>query len=194
MDNIRGIEQWYQMNKADNLDNWLKAIESISVPMFNTGYADKEGNIFFVYGANIPNRNQNYDWGKVLPGNTSETLWETYKSFDLLPKVLNPKSGFIQNCNSSPFMTTIGDGNPNEEDFDHTYGIEIPSLAVACGASIIEKHFTDNIKLRQSDNFFSVTSDEVMEIKQNTKRIFSFMHNKNEKTEDYMRDFKKYID
>ena len=77
---------------------------------------------------------------------------------------------------------------------DHTYGIEIPSLAVACGASIIEKHFTDNIKLRQSDNFFSVTSDEVMEIKQNTKRIFSFMHNKNEKTEDYMRDFKKYID
>lgn len=75
---------------------------------------------------------------------------------------------------------------------DHTYGIEIPSLAVACGACIIEKHFTDNIKLRQSDNFFSVTSDEVSEIKQNIKRVFTYMHNKSERTEDYMRDFKKY--
>ena len=71
-------------------------------------------------------------------------------------------------------------------------GTEIPSLAVAAGACIIEKHFTDNIKLRESDNFFSVTYDEVIEIKQKMKKVFSFLHNKNEKTEDYMRDFKKY--
>ncbi len=75
---------------------------------------------------------------------------------------------------------------------DHTLGTEIPSLAVAAGACIIEKHFTDNIKLRESDNFFSVTYDEVIEIKQKMKKVFSFLHNKNEKTEDYMRDFKKY--
>ena len=75
---------------------------------------------------------------------------------------------------------------------DHTTGTEIPSLAVVAGACIIEKHFTDNIKLRESDNFFSVTYDEVKEIKQNIKKVFNFLHNKNEKTEDYMRDFKKY--
>ena len=39
MDNIQIIEQWYKMNKADNFDEWLQAIETISVPMFNTGYA-----------------------------------------------------------------------------------------------------------------------------------------------------------
>ena len=75
---------------------------------------------------------------------------------------------------------------------DHTYGTEITSLAVAAGASIIEKHFTDNIKLRLSDNFFSVTYDEVVEIKQNIKKVFTYMHNKNSDTEDFMRDFKKY--
>ena len=124
MDNIQAIEQWYKMNKSNNLDSWLKAIEPISVPMFNTGYADKEGNIFYVYSAKTPIRNPKYNWGKVLPGNTSETLWDSYKTFDDLPKVLNPKSGFIQNCNSSPFQTTTGDDNPSEENFDHTYGIE----------------------------------------------------------------------
>ncbi len=75
---------------------------------------------------------------------------------------------------------------------DHTYGVEIPPLAIAAGACIIEKHFTDNIKLRQSDNFFSVTHDEVVEIKSNIKKVANIMHNKNDKTEDYMRSFKKF--
>lgn len=75
---------------------------------------------------------------------------------------------------------------------DHTYGTEIPPLAIAAGASIIEKHFTDNIKLRLSDNFFSVTYEEVKEIKSSIKKIHQIMHNKNLQTEDYMRDFKKF--
>ena len=124
MDNIQIIEQWYKMNKADNFDEWLQAIETISVPMFNTGYADKEGNIFYIYSAKTPDRNPDYNWKGVLPGNTSKTLWNSYKSFNDLPSVLNPKSGFIQNCNSSPFQTTTGEDNPLENNYDHTYGIE----------------------------------------------------------------------
>jgi hypothetical protein len=32
--------------------------------------------------------------------------------------VLNPSSGFVQNCNSSPFRVTSGDNNPSPADFD----------------------------------------------------------------------------
>jgi acyl-homoserine-lactone acylase len=60
----------------------------------------------------------------VLPGNTSETLWSEYLTFDELPQVMNPKSGFIQNCNNTPFITTTGDGNPDRSLFSETLGIE----------------------------------------------------------------------
>ena len=35
---------------------------------------------------------------------------------DELPQALNPKSGFVQNCNSSPFTVT-DEGNPSLGDF-----------------------------------------------------------------------------
>ncbi len=36
----------------------------------------------------------------------------------------NPASGFFQNCNSSPFQTTAGPGNPDPEKYPATMGIE----------------------------------------------------------------------
>ena len=124
MNNIQAIEQWYKMNKANNLLEWKEAISMLAVPMFNTGYADYQGNIFYVYGANIPKRNEEYDWKKVLPGNTSNTLWDSYISFDKLPQILNPESGFIQNCNNTPYQTTTSSENPKIENFSKTFGIE----------------------------------------------------------------------
>jgi penicillin amidase/acyl-homoserine-lactone acylase len=37
---------------------------------------------------------------------------------------LNPESGFVQNCNSSPFQTTTGPENPRPQDFAPSLGIE----------------------------------------------------------------------
>ena len=123
-DNIQMVDQWYKMNKASNFNEWKTAMEMISVPMFNSGYADKEGNIFFVYSAKFPKRAEGFDWSGVLPGNTSETLWSEYLTFDELPQVMNPKSGFIQNCNNTPFTTTTGNENPDTSIFSKTLGIE----------------------------------------------------------------------
>ncbi len=123
-DNIQMVEQWYKMNKATNFEEWRSAVEMISVPMFNSGYADKDGNIFFVYSAKLPVRDENYDWSGVVPGNTTKTLWTEYLSFDELPQVFNPTSGFIQNCNNTPFITTTGNDNPDINKYSKTLGIE----------------------------------------------------------------------
>lgn len=117
-------EQLYRMNRARNLEEWQAALRSPGLPMFNVGYADREGNIYYLYNALLPQRAEGYDWSGYLPGDTSETLWTEYLPFDQLPQVLNPASGFVQNCNSTPFQTTTGSGNPRPEAYSPTLGIE----------------------------------------------------------------------
>ena len=117
-------EQLYRMNKARNFQEWQAALRTPGLPMFNVGYADREGNIYYLYNGLIPQRAEGYDWSQYLPGNTSETLWTEYLPFEQLPQVLNPASGFIQNCNSTPYDTTLGPENPRPEDYSATLGIQ----------------------------------------------------------------------
>jgi penicillin amidase/acyl-homoserine-lactone acylase len=124
MGRVRQVEQWYRMNKARNLEEWRDAMRIMAIPSFNCGYADREGNILYLYNALLPIRAEGYDWEQYLPGDTSETLWTEFLPFEKLPQVLNPPSGFVQNCNSSPFKTTTGPGNPEEGDYSKTFGIE----------------------------------------------------------------------
>jgi penicillin amidase/acyl-homoserine-lactone acylase len=117
-------EQLYRMNKATNLKEWQAAMRLAQLPMFNVVYADKQGNIDYVYNGIIPVRSEDYNWKDYLPGDTSKTLWTKYLPFDQLPQVLNPPSGFIQNANGSPFRTTLGAGNPDPKDYSPTLGID----------------------------------------------------------------------
>jgi len=113
---MKTLEQWYRMNKASNLSEFKSAMKMMSLPMFNTGYADKDGNLFYIYNAMIPDRNDKFDWGRknnqtLLPGDFSDAIWNKYIPFDDLPQVTNPIGGFFQNCNASPFLAT---GNPDD--------------------------------------------------------------------------------
>jgi len=125
--NIRQVEQWYRMGKARTIEEFERAMRIQGISSFNVGYADKKGNIWYIYNALFPKRAEGYDWKGFLPGHTSETLWTEYLPFDRVPQVRNPKSGFIQNCNATPFRTTVGGDNPKPEDFSKTLGIEPPS-------------------------------------------------------------------
>lgn len=121
---IRQVEQWYKMNKSQTFEEWKDAVSMMSIPSLNCAYADKAGNILYLYNALFPRRDPDYDWKGYLPGNTSKSLWTDYVDINELPMVINPESGFIQNCNSSPFQTTIGTGNPDINDYPVSFGIE----------------------------------------------------------------------
>jgi penicillin amidase/acyl-homoserine-lactone acylase len=117
-------EQLYRMNKAENFTEWKSAMEQGGLPNFNVGYADHEGNIYYLYNAMLPVRAEGYEWREYLPGDTSDTLWDHYMAFDDLPQVTNPSAGFIQNANSTPFHTTLDPDNPRPEDYSATFGID----------------------------------------------------------------------
>ena len=74
--------------------------------MFNTGYADKSGNIYYVYNARIPKRHPDLDWRSIVPGDTSIYLWTEYLPFEDLPQIENPPGGFIYSCNNTPYLCT----------------------------------------------------------------------------------------
>ncbi|MAQ87824.1 MAG: penicillin amidase, partial [Candidatus Marinimicrobia bacterium] len=103
---LRFLEQWYRMGKSKNISEFKEAMKIHAIPMFNTGYADRDGKLYYVYNAKIPKRDPRYNWKKILPGESKQTLWYEYISFDKLPQVYDPLEGFYQNCNSSPYLAT----------------------------------------------------------------------------------------
>jgi penicillin amidase/acyl-homoserine-lactone acylase len=121
---IRMVEQWYRMNKAKSQEEWRAAFRLGALPMFNTVYADRAGNVAYIYNARLPRRAAGYDWSAYLPGDTSETLWSDYLPWDELPQVSNPPSGVVFNANSTPFEATLGEGNPDPDRYPPSLGIE----------------------------------------------------------------------
>jgi acyl-homoserine-lactone acylase len=121
---LRGVEQWYRMNKAKNFSEFYNAMEMVAIPGFNTIYADRKDTIFYVSNGKIPFRDPAYDWSGVVPGNISKTLWTTFHPLKDLPQYLNPKSGYVYNTNNTPFHATGPADNLKAEDFDKTMGYE----------------------------------------------------------------------
>lgn len=111
------FEQWYEMGKAGSLAQFRRALARMAISYMNVTYADRDGNIYYVYNGAIPRRSTGFDWSAPVDGSDPETEWHGFHSLDELPQVLNPPSGFVQNCNSSPFATTDGPGNPDPTRF-----------------------------------------------------------------------------
>lgn len=120
---IRGCEQLYEMNKAKSFTAWRNCMRKVGFPGINFIYADRTDTIFYVSNGQFAYRNPKYDWKKVLPGNTSETLWSSkFHPFDSLPQVLKPQSGYLLNTNNSCFEVTRTCDNPNGICYDPTFG------------------------------------------------------------------------
>jgi len=124
MDEIRQLEQYYRLGKAQSFDEWRAAMAMQALPNINYVYADREGNIGYFYNALLPLRAEGYDWQAYLSGDRSETLWSEFLPFESLPQVVNPPSGFVANSNHTPFRATIGPENPDPADFSPAFGIE----------------------------------------------------------------------
>src|SRR5262245_31243175 len=110
------LQQRFAMNRTRNFAEFKAALSRLTLTGSNTIYADRAGNIYYVHGNAVPRRNPKFDWTKPVDGDKAETEWQGYHTLDELPHLLNPKSGFLQNCNSTPFLTTL-EGNPRKEDF-----------------------------------------------------------------------------
>jgi acyl-homoserine-lactone acylase len=120
---IRGSEALYHLNKAKNFSEWRSVMAQNAFPGVNFIYADRTDTTYYVSNGQFADRNPKYNWKKVLPGNTSETLWNPpFLGYENLPQVLNPKSGYIVNTNNSCFEASGPGDNCDIKKINPTYG------------------------------------------------------------------------
>ncbi|MEL6238170.1 MAG: acylase [Pseudomonadota bacterium] len=123
---IDQLDAYYRLNKASTFKEWEAQIARLAIPSTNFIYADEAGNIAYVYNAAIPNRPEdiNANWRGVLDGSRSELIWEGAVSYERLPKLINPASGWLYNSNNEPF-TAAGEGSDlDPAGFSPVLGIE----------------------------------------------------------------------
>jgi acyl-homoserine lactone acylase PvdQ len=104
------VGQFYEMNRSQDLSAFRRAMARLQLPMLNVMYADVVGNIYYVFNARCPIRSEAYDWRSVVPGWLPATDWKGNLDYSRLPQLLNPPSGFLQNCNTAAHLVTSESG------------------------------------------------------------------------------------
>jgi penicillin amidase len=111
-DGVNYSSNMYFLMKAQNLAEFKSVLQRQWMPRWNLLYSDAQ-NIYWVHNAVVASRADGFDWTKPVPGWLKETEWGPNLPFESNPQLLNPPSGFLQNCNNPPWLATKNSGiNP----------------------------------------------------------------------------------
>ncbi len=113
---MNGLLQSWQRTKAKGLEEYKKVMSLRGNTSNSTVFADKFGNIAYWHGNYVPKRNTKFNWGKAVDGSIIETEWMGLHDAEEAVHIYNPSTGWIQNCNSTPF-TVSGDASPKKKDY-----------------------------------------------------------------------------
>jgi acyl-homoserine-lactone acylase len=153
--------QWWRMINSSNFDEFESALKLAYIPFWNVMYADKEGNIFYLFNGLVPKRSEDAweYWDRIIPGGKSADVWTEVHDYADLPKVKNPANGWLQNANDPPWTSTIP-MSLNPDDFP---GYMAPQ----------SMYFRPQRSARMLLEDESITFDELVEYKLSTRLEFA---------------------
>jgi penicillin amidase len=93
------MNAFLKINKAKNWNEFKNAVEQFSTPGQNFVYADKGGNIGYVFGGAIPRRTGN-STTFLFDGSKSENDWEGFVPRNESPFLFNPSENYIATANN----------------------------------------------------------------------------------------------
>ena len=114
---LEALEQSYLRTKARDYAGFREVMRLNGNASNNTVFADNQGTIAYWHGNFMPRRPAGYNYAQPVDGSTKATEWQGLHKVEELVQVKNPASGFIQNCNSTPF-TVAGEGSsPDKKNY-----------------------------------------------------------------------------
>ncbi len=156
IDNVKSLEQYFRIQKAADYTQWVDAMKLRGIPATNFIYADKTGRIGYFYNALFPDRKPGFDYGKVLPGDTSADLWRGTLPWEATPMIVDPASGFVTNANNTPFLAAGPGSELDRSAFPQSMGIEARKT----------NRIVRALELLTADT--SITPEELLAIKNDT--------------------------
>lgn len=113
---MKALMQSYGRTKAKDYAAFSEVMNLRTNSSNNTVYADADGNIAYWHGNFAPKRDTMYDWSKPVDGSDPKTEWHGLHEVSETVTLFNPKVGWIQNTNSTPF-TAAGADSPKRENY-----------------------------------------------------------------------------
>jgi acyl-homoserine-lactone acylase len=103
------VSEYWDMMFAKHLPEFIRANSKLQMPFFNVIYADRDGQIMYLFGGSQPRRSGGTyaHWSGIIPGDTSATLWTDTLKWHELPHTINPRGGFVQNSNDAPWYSSF---------------------------------------------------------------------------------------
>jgi penicillin G amidase len=93
------MDAFLKINKAKNWSEFKSAVEEFNIPGQNFVYADRDGNIGYVFGGTLPIRNDNATTF-VFDGSDSKNDWKGFVPRNELPYLFNPTQNYIATANN----------------------------------------------------------------------------------------------
>jgi acyl-homoserine-lactone acylase len=107
----RMAQQFLQMMRATKLEEWKSAMRIRAQASSNFTYADRDGNIFYLWNATIPDLpHPSGEDETATAASHSEEVWTRLVDFDELPRLLNPQGGYLHNENDPFHYTNLHHG------------------------------------------------------------------------------------
>ncbi|MBL7865668.1 MAG: penicillin acylase family protein [Cyclobacteriaceae bacterium] len=111
---VKALSQSFLRTKSGGFDDFRKVMDYQTNSSNNTIFADDKGNIAYWHGNFLPKRDTKFDWSKPVDGSDMATEWNGLHAVDETVHVYNPSTGWIQNCNATPF-TVSGSASPDPD-------------------------------------------------------------------------------
>jgi acyl-homoserine-lactone acylase len=109
------VTQYWNMLQAQNLSQFKTAVAALQVPLFNFFFADRAGEIYYLFNGRQPVRNCPFSLafidGVLIPpiedGTKPGCLWTKTLRVDQLPQASNPPGGYFANGNEAPWYASF---------------------------------------------------------------------------------------
>jgi acyl-homoserine-lactone acylase len=104
---FRAGEQFLRMMRASSLAQWKEAMKIRALVTSNYTYADRAGNIFYLWNTSLPHLPHPPGGDAATPVLEMRDLWTRYVPFEALPQLRNPPGGYVHNENDSPHFANL---------------------------------------------------------------------------------------